>query len=188
MGWGMWSAVSSPSLFLTRVSQPCLWYKHVVFTGAIFRATVFDLLHESDPMCGCVCQLLSHVRLFGTPFTVAPQTPLSMEFSRQEYWSGLLFPSPDLSDPGIKPRSPALQADCLPLYHLRSPIRPHYKQPHFCMWKCFAVDVGGRMPSSFYVRIQEVPQLHSSRDRRSTSASEQILKVVPTAHIGHQGR
>ena len=38
----------------------------------------------------------------------------SMEFSRQEYWNGLPFPSPgDLTDPGIKPRSPALQADCL---------------------------------------------------------------------------
>ena len=43
------------------------------------------------------------------------QSPLSMEFSRQEYWSSLPFPSPgDLPDPGIKPRSPALQADTLP--------------------------------------------------------------------------
>ena len=43
------------------------------------------------------------------------QAPLSMEFSRQEYWSRLLFPfSGDLPDPGIKPRSPALQADSLP--------------------------------------------------------------------------
>ena len=45
---------------------------------------------------------------------VAHQTPLSMEFSRQEYWSELPFSSPgDLSDPGIKPRSPVLWADCL---------------------------------------------------------------------------
>ena len=49
-----------------------------------------------------------------TPWTVAGQGPLSMGFSRQEYWSGLPFPSPgDLSDPGIKPGSPALQADSL---------------------------------------------------------------------------
>ena len=49
------------------------------------------------------------------PWTVALQAPLSMGFSRQEYWSGLSFPSPaDLPDPGIKPRSPALEADCLP--------------------------------------------------------------------------
>ena len=50
-----------------------------------------------------------------TPWTVASQAPLSMGFSRQEYWSGLLFPSPmNLPDPGIKPGSPALQADSLP--------------------------------------------------------------------------
>ena len=57
---------------------------------------------------------LSHVRLFVTPWTITPQAPLSMEFSRKEYWSGLPFPSPDLPDPGIEPRSPALHADSLP--------------------------------------------------------------------------
>ena len=73
-------------------------------------------------------RVLSRVWLFVTPWTVAHQAPLSMEFSRQEYWSGLPFPSPeDLPNPGIKPRSPALQADSLPLYSLRNPIRPHYK-------------------------------------------------------------
>ena len=50
-----------------------------------------------------------------TPWTVAHQAPLSMGFSRQEYWSGLPFPSPeDLPDPRIKPRSPVLQAYSLP--------------------------------------------------------------------------
>ena len=49
-----------------------------------------------------------------TPWTVAHQVPLSVGFSRQEYWSGLPFPSPgDLPEPGIEPRSPALQADAL---------------------------------------------------------------------------
>ena len=52
---------------------------------------------------------LSRVRLFATPWTVAYQARLSMGFSRQEYWSGLLFPSAgDLPDPGIEPGSPAL--------------------------------------------------------------------------------
>ena len=61
------------------------------------------------------CWSLSYVRLFVTPQTVARQALLSMGFSRQEYWSGLPFPSPgDLSDPGIEPGSPALQADALP--------------------------------------------------------------------------
>ena len=49
-----------------------------------------------------------------TPWTVAHQHPLSVEFSRQEYWSGLPSPPPgDLPDPGVKPGSPALQADSL---------------------------------------------------------------------------
>ena len=57
---------------------------------------------------------LSCVWLFVTPWTVAHQAPPSMEFSRQEYWSGLPFPSPgDLPDPGIDPKSPALQVDSL---------------------------------------------------------------------------
>ena len=57
---------------------------------------------------------LSHVWLFVTLWTVALQAPLSMGFSRQEYWSGLPFSSPgDLPNPGIEPGSPALQADAL---------------------------------------------------------------------------
>ena len=60
-------------------------------------------------------QLLSHVLLFATPWTVACQVPLSVKFYRQEYWSGQPFPSPkDLLNPGIEPRSPVLQADSLP--------------------------------------------------------------------------
>ena len=59
--------------------------------------------------------LFSHVRLFVTPWTVTHQAPPSTEFSRQEYWSGLPFPSPgDLPNPGIEPGSHALQADALP--------------------------------------------------------------------------
>ena len=62
--------------------------------------------------------LLSHfsrVQLFVTPWMVAHQAPLLMGFSRQEYWSGLPFPTPgDLPNPVIKPGSPALHADSLP--------------------------------------------------------------------------
>ena len=55
---------------------------------------------------------LSRVRLYVTPWTAAHQAPLSMGFSRQEDWSGLPCPPPgDLPDPGIEPRSPALQVD-----------------------------------------------------------------------------
>ena len=59
--------------------------------------------------------VLSHVWLMAIPWTVACQAPLSMGFSRPEYWSGLPSPSPaDLPDPGIKPGSPALQVDSSP--------------------------------------------------------------------------
>ena len=92
--------------------------KHSVFRDMcmLFRATcigffalkaLFKLVSE--------VKLLSRVRLFVTPWTVAYQAPPSMGFSRRECWSRLPFPSPgDLPDPGIEPGSPALQADALP--------------------------------------------------------------------------
>ena len=58
-----------------------------------------------------------------TPWAVAPQAPLCVGFSREEYWSMWRFPSPgDLPDPGIEPTSPELQADSLPLSYLRHPV------------------------------------------------------------------
>ena len=71
--------------------------------------------HPKESLKSVQCQLLSRVQLFATPWTIAHQVPLSMGFTRQEYWSGLAFPSLEgLPDPGIKPWSPALQADSLP--------------------------------------------------------------------------
>ena len=77
---------------------------------------------------------LSLVRLFATPWVVAYQAPMSMGFSRQEYWSGLPFPSPGyLPDPGIEPRSATLEADTLTSeppreahYHIMTPFIPNY--------------------------------------------------------------
>ena len=95
-------------------------------------------------------QSLSHVQLFATPWTVAHQNPMSMEFSRQEYWSGLPFPSPgDFPDPGIEPGSPELPADSLPSEPPGKPLTkflvanskkslwfnaavPGYAPPHLC--------------------------------------------------------
>ena len=74
---------------------------------------------------------LSRVRLFATPWTVAHQASPSMGFSRQKYWSGLLFPSlGDLPEPGIEPRSSALQVDGLTSEppgrkHKLNPTPPH---------------------------------------------------------------
>ena len=66
--------------------------------------------------------MLSHVRLFATLWAVACQDPLSMGFSRREYWSRLLFPNPGvLPDPGIEPTSPALQVNSLLPSHQGSP-------------------------------------------------------------------
>ena len=60
----------------------------------------------SSPMCGWVLSCFSHVWFFVTPWTAAHEAPLYMKFSRQEYWSKLLWPFPgDLSGPGIKPTS-----------------------------------------------------------------------------------
>ena len=64
---------------------------------------------------GCVrAQLFSCIQFSETPWTASRQAPLSMGFSRQEYWSGLLFTSPgNLPNPGVEPRSPSLQLDSL---------------------------------------------------------------------------
>ena len=65
-------------------------------------------------VCQCVVLITQSCQLFVTQWTAACQAPLSMDISRQEYWSGLPFPSAgDLSDPGIKLRSPALQENSL---------------------------------------------------------------------------
>ena len=84
-----------------------------------FHPHPLKCLTKIDSFCMCVC-VLSRVWLFATPWTVALQALLSMEFSRQEYWSGLFPPPGDL--PWIKLKSPALQADSLPL---------HYRNSHY---------------------------------------------------------
>ena len=81
----------------------------------------YEMVHQFEIALSCISarmkvkvKLLSRVWLFVTPWTVAYQAPLSMGFSRQEYWSALPFPSPgDLPNPGIEPGSPALEADAL---------------------------------------------------------------------------
>ena len=103
---------------------PCTMYYVLHFKRKIWKWVSFivwtTLLRENSHkifpfnMYKVKVKSLSRVWLFATPGTVAHQAPPSMGFSRQEYWSGLPFPSPgDLPDPGIKPRSPALQADAL---------------------------------------------------------------------------
>ena len=95
----------------------CIW----MLVAALFIITKTEINHQSSVgeqvhklQYIQIVKSLICVRLFATPWTGAHQAPPSMGFSRQEYWSGLPFPSPgDLPDPGIEPRSPALQADAL---------------------------------------------------------------------------
>ena len=78
-------------------------------------------VHVCVSVCVCAC-VLSCVRLFVTPWTLAHQAPLSMEFPRQEYGSGLPFPPPGhLPDPGIEPRSLALVGGFFTAEHLENP-------------------------------------------------------------------
>ena len=91
-------------------SQGVIW----TFESYYLRNTFYETIVQSP----------SYVWPFVTPWTAARQAPLSTGFFRQEYWSGLPFPSPgDLPDPGIKPGSPALQVDSYCLSHQENPYR-----------------------------------------------------------------
>ena len=87
----------------------------------IKKHSVTCLLALSPSVCSSTLKVgeakvksLSRVRLLASPWTVAHQASPSLGFSRQEYWNGLPFPSPGhIPDPGIEPRSPALEADAL---------------------------------------------------------------------------
>ena len=80
------------------------------------KQILYHLSHQESPSTALKVKVksLSCVRLFATPWTKVHQAPPSMGFSRQEYWSGLPFPSPgNIPDPGLEPRFPSLQADTL---------------------------------------------------------------------------
>ena len=103
---------------------------------------------------------LSRVRLFATPWTVAHQAPLSVGFSRQEYWSGLPFPSPgDLPNPGIEPRSPALQA-----YALTSepPGKPSH---HYLHYLHHSLTSGVQMTPHFWQKARGTKELLDESER-----------------------
>ena len=99
--------------------QHCCSLKHMHLDLPEWLTTLIDY--------PCVCMLSRSVVSDSVfPWTVACQTPLSMEFFRQEHWRGLSFPPPRaLPDSGIEPAAPALQADSLPLHHLGSPDYPY---------------------------------------------------------------
>ena len=133
--WGGPSEVVGESL-LPSLLLHCMvsWPSQVSWTCRSSAQSLFPSVYGVLPGClsvskfplfirtfVVVVQSLSTVQLFWDSWTVAYQAPLSMGFSRQEYWSGLPFTSPgDLLDPGIKLVSPAWQANSLPLRYLGS--------------------------------------------------------------------
>ena len=93
--------------------------------GVILSCAVTELI--SCMICCCCCLVAQLCLTLCDPMNCSCQAPLSMEFPKQGYWSGLPFPSPgDLPNPGIKPGSPALQADSLPTELQGKPIYIHY--------------------------------------------------------------
>ena len=115
---------------------------------------------QSNPIKMKLMKSLSCVRLFATPWTVAYQVPPTMGFSKQEYWSGLPFPSPgDLPDPGIKRRSSFFGKVC----HLCFV----YILSCFCFCFCF---------HDRYFRVIFLPTHHQkSPHPPHTNADDQIL-------------
>ena len=116
--------------------------------------------------------VFGHVQLFATSWTVALQTPLSMGFSRQEYWSGLPFPSPgDLPNPGIKPQSPALQTGALPS---EPPGKP--------WWLANLAN----QPTTNHRQIRKLSQDHSSQVPISQSMNMHKINVTEVLQLLQQ--
>ena len=135
----------------------------------------FRMGNTCTPMadsCQASKHLLNRVLLFVIPWTVVNQASLSLEFSRQEYWSGLVFPSPgDLDDPGTEPRSPALQADTLP-------SEPPGKDSCQCMAK----------PIQYYKVISLQLNKFMLKKRKQLSFNKKInLKKILKANCGKKG-
>ena len=118
-------------------------------------------------------QSLSRVRLFGIPWAVVCQDPLSMEFSRQEYWSGVPFPSPgDLPDPGIKSWSPAYEGGFFTFWATREAQRLEYNCFQYCVSTVQQSESAIHIPLSSLSRISSPPShLHPSRSSQSNELS-----------------
>ena len=99
-------------IFLTQESNPGLLHCRQIFYQLSYKGS---LKYTGDTHTHTGIKCFSCVQLFVTPWTITYQAPPTIGFSRQEHWSGVPFTSSgDLPDPGIKPGSPALQADALP--------------------------------------------------------------------------
>ena len=160
---------------------------HPDITGPLF-CSVGEQRYSSAVFV--VVQLLSHVRLFATPWTVAHQVPLSVGFSRQEHWSGLPFPSPgDLLDPGIKLMSPALAGRFFTteppgklIHQLQSLLN------HGSLFKCKgnsdALNMPANLENSAVATGLEKVNFHSNTKERQC---QRMLKLLPNCtHLTRQ--
>ena len=111
-------------LFLTCTGVSVTHHKQVWRIYIHAKSSCQEVRSSCMRMCS-VCQLFSCIWLFATPWTIDHQTPLSMGFSRQEYWSGLPVPPPgDLPNPGIEPMSPVFPALADGLFVTEPPGKP----------------------------------------------------------------
>ena len=152
----------------------CIWkqglqWKPLKWSSVYTNVTKEDLCLEMWRWWPNDLRTPSCVWFFATPWTVTHQAPLSMGFSRQEYWSGLPCPPPDLPDPGTKPRSPVLRVDSLPLSHQGSLAMWYHFQRRslFTQWlriilSCFSC---GREPPTCEMTGSEVRTTYVTRSR-----------------------
>ena len=119
LGWTGWISLQSKGL--SRVFSNTTVQKHQFFRAQLSWFTLgYTWYQNPERKWQNLNVLISYVQLFVTPWTVAHQASLSMGFSRQEYWSGLPFPSPgDLPNPGTEPASPALAGGVFTIWATR---------------------------------------------------------------------
>ena len=144
--------------------------------------------HWERPCCCCCCLIIHSCPTLCSSWTIACQAPLSMGFPRQEFWSGLPFPSPgDLPNLGIKLKSPAWQADSLPLSHLGS-WRKTCSVTKLCLTLCDPVDCS--MPGfSVLPHLPEFAQTHVHWVSDAIQPSHPLLSPsLPALNLSqHQG-
>ena len=128
-----WSLLKLMSIKLVMPSNPFIFCHPLLLLPSIFPSI---RVFSNESYGGGGGLVAKSCPTLVAPWTVARQAPLSMGFSRKEYWSGLPFPSPrDLPDPGNEPGSPALQADSLPPELWGKPLICIYTMKYYCYKK-----------------------------------------------------
>ena len=124
-------------------------------------------------------QSFSCVQLFAIPQTAVSQAPLSMEFSRQEYWTGLLFPPPGhLPNPGIKPASPVSPALAGRFFTTRSPGKPSWEYSLSERKKVIGTSEGEKRAQCREGEIQETGKARNSQDNSYSTWGQSWAKQV----------